>query len=86
MASIQSMVKKCRFLEEKEKWKDLSETYDEIGRMFTQKGRFKEALEYHTKDKEVCEKTQDIPGQAQGDILDCSFLTKTVSLLLQLTG
>jgi len=65
MASLHSMVKKCRYLEEKEKWKELSETYNNIGRMLSERGKYKEALEYHIKDKDVCESIQDISGQAQ---------------------
>jgi len=65
MASLQGMVKKCRLLEQKEKWKELSEAYNQLGRMFSERGKYKDALMYHTKDKEVCEMTQDISGQAQ---------------------
>jgi len=65
MASLQGLVKKCRQLEEKEKWKELSEAYNQLGRMFSERGKYKDALLYHTKDKEVCEMTQDISGQAQ---------------------
>ena len=73
MASIQGIVKKCRQLEEKEKWKELSETYNNLGRMFSERGKFKDALLYHTKDKEVCEMTQDISGQAQGKLMKWWF-------------
>ena len=66
MSSIQSMIKKCRFLEEKEKWKELSDACDHLGKLFYDKGRFKEALEYFTKYKQVCDMMQDVPGQAQG--------------------
>ena len=66
MASLQGMVKKCRLLEQKEKWKELSEAYNQLGRMFSERGTYKDALMYHTKDKEVCEMTQDTSGQAQG--------------------
>ena len=74
MASLHSMVKKCRYLEEKEKWKELSETYNNIGRMLSERGKYKEALEYHIKDKDVCESIQDISGQAQGRLLMCSVV------------
>ena len=30
------------------------------------KGKFKDALEYHRRDKEVCEKVNDVCGQAEG--------------------
>ena len=66
MSSLHSMIKKCKHLQEKEKWKELSETYDEVGRILTEKGKFREALVYHTKDQAVCEMVQDVPGQAQG--------------------
>ena len=49
MASLQGLVKKCRQLEEKEKWKELSEAYNQLGRMFSERGKYKDALLYHTK-------------------------------------
>ena len=66
MSNLQVMIKRLKHLEEKEKWKELSETLNKIGILCMDKGKFKDALEYHRRDKEVCEKVNDVCGQAEG--------------------
>ena len=59
------MMKWLKFLKEKEKWRELYETLNKIGILCMDKGKFKDALEYHRRDKEVCKKVNDVCGQVE---------------------
>ena len=79
--SIQSLIKRSKLLEEKSKWEELSEVYNEIGRIYSMKGQFDEALRFYSKDKDLCESIQDVRGQAQGKV-SCIIIMNKILMLL----
>ena len=72
--SVNSLKKKCRHLEnsdleDKCRWKELSQTYDKLGQELRRTRSLDEALYYHDLDRELCNKHQDVLGEALGWLL-----------------
>ena len=67
MATLNSLKKKCRQLEERGRWQDLSETYNKIAKTLRESKDYDEALEYHRKDRKLYEKTKDLRADAHGN-------------------
>ena len=67
--SVNSLKKKCRHLEsseDKNKWKELSQTYDKLGQELRRTKQLEDALHYHSLDRDLCSKHQDVCGEAEG--------------------
>ena len=65
MSTVNSLKKKCRHLEEKGRWKDLSKAYNDIGRLLRGDKKYDEALDYYVLDRDLCRKHQDIIEEAE---------------------
>ena len=68
MTTLHSLKKKCRQLEEQEKWQELSETYNKVATSLRSSKEYDDALEYLKKDRKLSEKTKDVKADAHGDI------------------
>ena len=66
-SKLNSLKKKVRHLQDiPSKWKELSETYQKIGRMLRENRQLRESLVYFRNDKELCLQHDDVDGQALG--------------------
>lgn len=64
---LNSLKKKVRHLQDvPSKWKELSETYQKLGRVLKENRQFEESLEYFRNDRELCTRNEDMDGQALG--------------------
>ena len=67
MSTINSLKKRSRQLEIQGRWQDLSETYNKIAMALRNDKEYDQAIEYHMKERELCEKTQDPRANAHGN-------------------
>ena len=67
-SKVNSLQKKCRWLEEKGQWKELSETYQKLGRTLRESRQLSQALNYFILDRDLCIKQQDLSGQILGTL------------------
>ena len=65
--SLNSLKKKCRQLEERGKWEDLSEIYNKIAAAYRSSGEYDDALAYFKKDRKLCESHHDPKAEAHGN-------------------
>ena len=70
MSRISSLKKKCRVLEERKRWQELSDTLDTIGTILRDSGNQHEALEYFDRERNLCESEMIAAGEARGKLLD----------------
>ena len=67
MSTLNSLKKKCRQLEERGKWEDLSEIYNKIAAAYRSSREFEDALDYYKKDRKLCETNSDPKAEAHGN-------------------
>ena len=67
MSTLNSLKKKCRQLEERGKWEDLSEIYNKIAAAYRSSGEYDDALAYFKKDRKLCESHHDPKAEAHGN-------------------
>lgn len=66
MSSVNSLRKKCRLLEKRGKWKDLSKTCSDLARLLRNEKKLDEALQLYRKDRDLCIKLRDEVEEAEG--------------------
>ena len=66
MSTLNSLKKKCRQLEERGRWKDLSEIYNKIAAALRISRDYDEALGYYKKDQKLSETHHDPEAEAHG--------------------
>ena len=66
MSTLNSLKKKCRQLEERGRWKDLSEIYNKIAGALRSSRDYDEALGYYKKDQKLSETHHDPEAEAHG--------------------
>ena len=66
MSTLNSLKKKCRQLEERGRWKDLSEIYNKIATAYRSNREYADALAYYKKDRKLCETHHDPKAEAHG--------------------
>ena len=68
MSTLNSLKKKCRQLEERGRWEDLSEIYNKIAAAYRSNRDHDEALGFYRKDRKLCETHHDPEAEAHGNI------------------
>ena len=66
MSSVNSLKKKCRHLEDRGRWADLSRTCSDLARLLRNEKKLDEALLYYRKDRDLCIKLRDEVEEAEG--------------------
>ena len=67
MSTLNSLKKKCRQLEERGKWEDLSEIYNKIATAYRSSRDYDDALAYYKKDRKLYESHHDLKAEAHGN-------------------
>ena len=67
MSTLNSLKKKCRQLEERGRWEDLSEIYNKIAAAYRSSRDHDDALGFYRKDRKLCETHHDPEAEAHGN-------------------